>query len=416
MRTSQGILELIPNHLSCQSGITLIQRELKPLQDFLSLHESRRIHTYVMSSSTSQEALLAVLKSFFHCQQTESPSEVLILVADMNELTRETISHARILIEETECSYQQLKSNKFVFLLLHFPSNMFYSHCYSSLFLEGWHHMYLGRAGEMQNESSIDIEKWLAICLLQKEETSLFPSTAQHTLDDNFVSNLILTEWLSENIVLISRSFTIKQLKNFPDKDVDNIIIRYYFTKVLLNSKISKAIKERFHEFWQQEAIHKLTFQIACYAMAYHSSCTLSQTVQETIQSSFKDLVLLFFCIMNQNLVFHTILCNDMNNDDSIIDLVCKILSFLPLPDSLQQLQLDVNILMQQSHRDCTNMDISSPRFPFFALVFDAMEEIVNKAFRYVVQPVDSLEDPQLIKKTEVVSQALNLLDKTTVR
>ena len=400
-------MEKIPSHSSCQSKQ---EKEHEELRDFLCFKESRTFHTYVITHASSQESLLTTLKCFFEHTAVNSPTEVLLLVANMNEVLKSTINHARILIEEIELSYQKLHTNKLVFLLLHFPPNMFYNHCYPTLFLNGWQHIFLDEIGKIKDAHYLNIEKWLNISLLEENKTSY-----QHALSEIFVNDFVWNKLLFESIVLSSGNVTMKQLKDFPLEDTDNEQILLQWLLFVKNEEIQLVIKQRFYTYWQQEAMHELTYQIACYALTYHSSCTLSQTVQETIKSSFKEMVLYFICIINHHFVIHTLKRYDSNpvlKRQLICLVVCKVLSVLTIPDSPQQLQVEVALLTQQSRRDAVK-DISSPKFPFFNLIFDAMESIVNQAFKesswsmninseegYFVN--DSDKD-DIIRKTEVL-------------
>ena len=397
-------MEKIPSHSSCQSKQ---EEEHEELRDFLCFKESRTFHTYVITHASSQESLLATLKSFFGCTEVNSPTEVLLLVANMNEVLKSTINHTRILIEETELSYQKFYTNKLVFLLLHFPPNMFYNHCYPTLFLDGWQHIFLDEIGKIKDVHYFNIEKWLNISLL---ETSY-----QHTLSEIFVNDSVWSTLLSESIVLSSGNVPMKQLNDFPPDDTDNDQILLHWLMIVKIEELQLVIKQRFYTYWQQEAMHELTYQIACYALTYHSSCTLSQTVQETIKSSFKEMVLYFICIINHHFVIHTLKRYDSNPElrrQLICLVVCKVLSVLTIPDSPQQLQVEVALLTQQSRRDAVK-DISSPKFPFFNLIFDAMENIVNQAFKECSRSIDinsgegylvnDSDEEDIIRRTEVL-------------
>ena len=400
-------MEKIPSHSSCQSKQ---EKEHEELRDFLCFKESRTFHTYVITHASSQESLLATLKCFFEHTAVNSPTEVLLLVANMNEVLKSTINHARILIEEIELSYQKLHTNKLVFLLLHFPPNMFYNHCYPTLFLNGWQHIFLDEIGKIKDAHYLNIEKWLNISLLEENKTSY-----QHVLSEIFVNDFVWNKLLFESIVLSSGNVTMKQLKDFPLEDTDNEQILLQWLLFVKKEEIQLVIKQRFYTYWQQEAMHELTYQIACYALTYHSSCTLSQTVQETIKSSFKEMVLYFICIINHHFVIHTLKRYDSNPElrrQLICLVVCKVLSVLTIPDSPQQLQVEVALLTQQSRRDAVK-DISSPKFPFFNLIFDAMESIVNQAFKEFSWSMDinseegyfvnDSDKDDIIRRTEVL-------------
>lgn len=384
------------------------------LQDSFCLEKSNNLHTYILSTSTSQDSLLGVLKQFFSFPTENCPTDVLLLIANMNELSKDTINHARILIEEIEFSCKRFESNKVVFFVLHFPPDMFYNHCYPTLFLHGWQHIYLD---EIKTVNHLNTEKWLRICLLEENIGLLHEE--RYIFDDDS----ILKDWLNESILLDSGNVAIKQLKDFPPNGANGENIRNYWIEMLCtkdsaNKEIYSVIKERFYSFWQHEAMYQLTSQIAHHSRTYHSSCTISQAVQETIKSSYKELVLFFLCIINQNFVLHTL---NQHNDNIELKrhLVCKFLAVLGIPDSIKHLQLEVAFLTLHSHKNVT-IDFTSPRFPFFNLIFDSMQRIINQAFKESAQLVDikskNSASTSESEKDYVVQKAKSLIATAKVR
>ena len=118
------------------------------------------LYIYTITSTSRQQNINQVLTQFFQSKQYE----VLLLVANMNELNKDCISHVRLLIAEMEVLFQsKIKANKLVYLLLHFPENMLYSYCYPCLFEKTWEHIYLG---ELRSDHHSEIEECLSSYLL----------------------------------------------------------------------------------------------------------------------------------------------------------------------------------------------------------------------------------------------------------
>ena len=353
----------------------------------LFLIDTQLLYTYVITSATNQQNINHVLKQFFDSEQ----SEVLVLVADMNELSKDCISHVRLLIEEKEARCK-IKANKLIYVLLHFSSNMFYTHCYPSLFLSGWHYIYLDTIGEAKADSHIDIHKWLTYCLLKQKQSSI-EHIASHT-EPYFVTKSIMITWLHNLLPNVSMSIGIQKTKD-RDKLCGNKTIHdcWYQLVFGFDNMISNVIMERFSYFWRQDATNKLSQQAASYSMKYHSSRTLSSTIKTTVESSFKDIVLYLLSIINDTMAIHTILkCRD-DNIDCVVILFCQLLSILPIPKSMEEIKLQLHEFNQQ--REHIKSDISSPRFPFFISVFQSMEEILNKALNLVINTVEIEDDQQ---------------------
>ena len=352
----------------------------------LFLIDTQLLYTYVITSTTSQQNINHILKQFFDCET----SEVLVLVADMNELSKDCISHVRLLIEEKEARCK-IKTNKLIYVLLHFSSNMFYTHCYPSIFLNGWQHIYFDTIGEAKADSHIDIQKWLTYCLLKQKGSSI-EHIARHT-EPYFVTKPIMITWLHNLLPNVSMSISIQKTKDI-DKLCGNRTIRdcWYHLLFGFDNRISNVIMERFSYFWQQDATNKLSQQAASYSMKYHSSRTLSSTIKTTVESSFKDIVLYLLSIINDTMTIHTILkCNE-DSSDCVVSLFCQILSILPIPKSIEEIKLQLHEFNQRREHNKSN--ISSPRFPFFISVFQSMEAILNKALNLVISTI-TIDDNQ---------------------
>ena len=158
--TSYAILTSFPAH-DC-SFDKLSEIEVAGLED-LFLISTDLLYIYTISNTSRQQNINQVLTQFFQSEQYE----VLVLVANMNELNKDCISHVRLLIEEMEALFQsKIKANKLVYFLLHFPENMLYSYCYPCLFEKGWQHIYLG---ELRSDHHSDMEELLSSYLLQQK-------------------------------------------------------------------------------------------------------------------------------------------------------------------------------------------------------------------------------------------------------
>ena len=361
----------------------------------LFLIDTQLLYTYVINSATSQQNINHILKQFFDSEQ----SEVLVLVADMNELSKDCISHVRLLIEEKEAR-SKIKSNKLIYVLLHFSSNMFYTHCYPSLFLSGWQHIYLDTIGEAKADCHIDIQKWLTYCLLKQKQNSIEHITS-HT-EPYFVTKSIMITWLHNLLPNVSVSIGIQKTKDI-DKLCGNKTIHDCWYQLLFgfDNMISNVIMERFSYFWQQDATNKLSQQAASYSMKYHSSHTLSNTIKTTVESSFKDIVLYLLSIINDSMAIHTVLnCNESSTICVLPNLFCQLLTILPIPKSLEEIKLQLHEFNRR-HKHVRS-DISLPRFPFFISVFQSTEAILNKALNLVISTV-TIDDNQQNNRSDLL-------------
>ena len=386
-RTSPAVLELIPMQFVSSSGT---EEEQKKLKDFFEM-ESDLFYTYIITKATSQEKLNSFLRRFFSCNS----SHVLLLSADMNKLSKDTINHTRLLIEEAE-RMQSLKATKIIFLILHFPTNMFYSHCYPSIFLRGWRHIYMDMIGQTETTST-DVEEWLRICLLPSSEN---PSDDHEPV--SFVRDSILTSWIKEWLPMISNSIHIQCTEDFPGSRE----IKECWSDLLFKVKADSVIKSRFNTYWQQNTMYELSLQAANYAITYQSTCTLSSTIEATIQSSFKNFVLFFLSVINQNMTMHTVLSQmdeEKERPGDVVQPFLRLLSVLHLPKSLKEIRLKLTVLKHQDHLSSDRKSLV-PRFPFFPIVFETIEALVNKAMSSIARPLELVAEENGIRLGGVTS------------
>ena len=385
-RTSPVLLELIP----MQFSVSGTEKKQIMLCQFFKMN-SDSLYTYTITTSTSQEKLNSSLKEFF-----SSSCTVMLLLADMNKLSKDTINHSRILIEEAEQSLKSLTVPKSVFLILHFPSNMFYSHCYPSIFLRGWRHIYMDMIGQNKTLASTDVEEWLKICLLhQNTDETLEPIEIV-----SFVPDSTLNLWIKEWLPMISNSIPVHCTTDFPGERE----IKECWNDLLFEVKVDGVIKKRFNTYWQQSTMYELSLQAANYAITYQSTCTLSSTIGTTIQSSFKNFILFFLSVINHNMAMQTVL----SHKEVCIKPFLQILSVLNLPKSLEEIRLELAVIKHQiiSSSDRKNL---VPQFPFSPVIFELVDALMNKALSSITKPLELVTDedelesnlPSIIAKEE---------------
>ena len=134
-----------------------------------------RLRVTKVTNSTTQSSITSKLKLF--C--TSETLEVMMLVINMQHFSVKIVNHLRIMIEEAEVLYpKEIKDIPKLFVVfLHFPPEMFFSHCYPSLFLFNWDHYYLDTIAPSEENAVIDISQWFSyFCISENcnSEQSIF--------------------------------------------------------------------------------------------------------------------------------------------------------------------------------------------------------------------------------------------------
>ena len=278
----------------------------------------------------------------------------------MQETSRQVVNHLRIMIEEAEIlSTQQAKL--FV-ILLHFPPAQFFNHCYPSLFLKGWDHCYLDTVAYSAGQGLVDITDWFRQCCFPKE-------TLQPPERDSLM--LALEEILPEAIpVLSSHVFFGSNQQGSFNKPM-NVSQRSEALKELLFTKeVGRVLCERFRSYWKPAVMTEYLEKAATFTKNHESTLNITDTILTMFKSLFFDFLVHILSQINQD--FNVDVLFDSDCTPAVTELFLDILQVLPLP-KLSQLQVRSTSPQAPSSNH-------SPRFPFFKVVCEVMETIVEQS------------------------------------
>ena len=356
-RTSHLLHEVIPNKYFWTAGIpsTLSSQELKRLADCLQLDPERiyKLSIYRIMTTTCLKALHEVFQNF-HVNH----SKVLLLVADVKETSVDVINRVRLLMED---SNQQLREDKVVILLLHFPSSNFFKHCYPSLFINGWKHRYLDTIGYGSENGSVNIAEWL-MQSFGLAEVSL-----------NFIKDDDLNVWLKEVLLLACGYLEIQSINAWPNTFLDKHDI---LKQVLFSQHVKPVLFTRFRKFWTPFLMITLSRSMAVLSARFQSTMGISDLINSAIKATFTDFILYLLFFLNPHYVFHTIQHSNEAFFDVTMVALARIIEFLPIPHSREDLKVEVmNKIIPSTSSKVTRV----PAFPFFKMIYAGVEQELNR-------------------------------------
>ena len=131
----------------------------------LVFKDTKQLVLQKLTAVQSQGSVQELLHSFTH----SATHQVMVLLVNRKETTKDIVNHLRIMIEEAEAQAPKGSYKLFV-LLLHFPPATFFDACYPSLFLRGWNHCYMDTIGHSSDLMSgiVDIQEWFQRCCSKK--------------------------------------------------------------------------------------------------------------------------------------------------------------------------------------------------------------------------------------------------------
>ena len=328
-----------------------------------------------VSLGHSQHKLEKLLVRFVN-----SDCQLLLLIANMQEITKKMINHLRIMIEEAES--KTTNTNKLFVLLLHFPPVMFFSPCYPSLFLQGWGHHYLDTVacGTLTSEGVkpvVNIKEWFHYSCFSQ-------SSLESTDGDHMIS--VLEQFLAEAVPIIASRVPLIFIENGTTK-VMEASQRTQLLKQLLHKKgFGVLLATKFRSYWTPRVMVEHIQKVP--KLMYAQECTLNITdsIQSIVRSTFFDFLVYIFARINQELYLNIILEQDC--PPVIEDLFLKLLQTIKVPDLTQ---LKVLCATLRPEYEPNNVKYS-PRFPFFTYVYDTVEKVIDESREEVNQQLNSSE------------------------
>ena len=299
--------------------------------------------------------------NFYYILWLYLPLQVCLLVVNMQETSRQVVNHLRIMIEEAEILSTQ-KAKLFV-ILLHFPPAQFFDPCYTSLFLKGWDHCYLDTVAHSAGQGVVDIQDWFWQCC--------FPNEALQPPERDSLM-LTLNKILPEAIpVLSSHVFFGSNQQGSFNKPM-NVSQRSEALKKLLFTKgVGRVLCERFRSYWKPAVMTEYLEKAAKFTKDHESTLNITDTVQTIFKCLFFDFLVCMFSQINQDFNIDVLFNSDCTPD--VMKLFLDILQVFPLP-KLSQLQV------WSTSTQAPTSNIHSPRFPFFKVVCEVVETIVEQS------------------------------------
>ena len=325
-------------------------------------------------SNTSQKSVRERISIYLG----SATAQVLLLVANMAEVTLPMINHLRIMIEEAENLHvtNQIHHNiplkpKLFLLLVHFPPSKFLYPCYPALYLCGWDHFYLDTIGHQKKSATIDVKNWLSHC-----------SSVESTKDDSLLQ---ATEgFIDHAIPVIASRLPFSHNRGFPFSgeltvSKRNLLLR----KLLITKKVGSILCKLFRSYWKPNVMIGYLEQAARLALLQQSTLNITDTIQAGLKAIFMDFMVVMVSRMNENC---NIDCLFFDEESPAVDeLFRDLLALSPLPP-LEQLKALSNNLQPPHSQGYI------PVFPFFHVVLCHMDTLLEQCKRDINERANVLE------------------------
>ena len=327
-----------------------------------------------LEGAHSQQSVKEMLKEF-----TESNKQVMLLLANMQEVSKSAINHLRVMIEEEEATAAESCRPKLFLLLLHFPPAMFFTACYPSLFLEGWDHYYLDTIAHSHSHGIIDSVEWLHMSCFPTEQNLIL-------IEDSFF--LMLKDLLPQSVPhVVSRlSFGSESSRKFnqPMKPLARceILLR------LFANDIGDVLCHHFRSYWKAEIMTEYLHRAVKFTQTGQATLNITDSIHSIMKSHFLDFVVYMVDYMNDNYNLDIFFSTDSEVKQLFLDLT----RCLPIPQKLSKLKILSSIQRESKYRKTV---IGRYQFPFFHVVCPQIVNIIKEVALHLRQSNDT-DDPSL--------------------
>ena len=318
----------------------------------------------------SQRAMKESLKTFM-----ESGKMVMFLLANMQEVSRKTVNHLRVMIEEEEAIAKESSRPKFFLLLLHFPPAMYFSACYPSLFLEGWDHYYLDTIAHGLSHGIVDSVEWFHM--------SCFPiEQSLSSIEDSFY--LMLKHLLRQFAphVVARLSFGSDYLRPFNRPMTP--LARSEALGRLFNTEVGDALCHHFRSYWKAEVMTEYLLRAVKFAQIGQTTLNITDSIHSIMKSHFLDFVVYIVDYMNDN--YNLDIFFSPESTEEVKQLFLDLTRCLPIPQKLSKLKI-LNSIQHGSQRG--KAVTGKYMFPFFGVVCPQITDIVKEVAHKLCQSED---------------------------
>ena len=326
-----------------------------------------------LSNVPSQSRVMDLLRTFVH----SDIAEVLLLVVNMQEIKQQVINHIRIMIEEEEAHLlKEGKNQKLFLLLLHFPPSKFSNACYPSLFLRGWDHYYLDTIAHSAVKGVIDIRSWFWDCCFPQE--ALPPPE-----EDPLV--IALKEILNEAIPILSSRVFFGFIHDGRFNTSMSGSQRSKILKALLFEKgMGDVLCEKFRSYWKPNVMSEYLRKAVAFTQSQDSTLNITDSIQTMFKALFFDFLVYMITRINEDCNIDVLF--SPNSSPAIQELFLKIVRVFPIP-KLSQLKI------RSVHLQVGKQTNYVPQFPFFKMVSEAVERLVEDSHEEANKDINLMGD-----------------------
>ena len=365
-----------------------------------------------LSSLQSQSSFQDLLSEFVpsrikQSQPLEVPKRILVITANMQETSRKVINHLRIMIEEAERQANPTEKKRVFVLLLHFPPTLLSDACYPSLFLRGWNHFYLDSIGHAPSDAVLNVSNWLQL--------SCFGPDSLVRTKESLVSALMAILRRPDAVARVSSWIPFLTQADTPFSGHMSPAQRHQILlqELLVEKEVGEALCELFYSYWKPAVMVEHLETAADFIYKRESTLNITDSLDTEIKNKFFDFLVYIIAEISED--FNV----DIMFEDRVPKEVTKLFTAIvrrmhSLPE-LSELRSLVSSLTDARRSQClglTTQHVTS--FPFFRLVSNRMEQVIEESKEEVNKELTLLTEKQqnMHNKALVCQKMLDVVER----
>ena len=299
---------------------------------------------------------------------------LLLLIANMREITVKMINFLRVLIEQHE-NLLPIDEHKLVLIVLQLPQS--FSRCYPVLFLNGWDHFYL-------DSLTTDVQvPGIPKALQNVVDIRQCFCTALGILNESDTFSLNLQPFLEEAIPVISSRVIVGSSGSWYNTPMSVSTRQAYLKRLLIKddtgtcTSIGEAICHLFQKYWDSKAITKFLQSASHFTFCNLSTLSITNYIQTKIKALFFEFAVYILWKINEDCNLDTYLPQH-NIAELFAGVINNLFPKLPTLSSLSYV--------------CQNLATPTNKgfkFPFFGMLYHYLEEVLDGCQEIVSKTVN---------------------------
>ncbi len=275
---------------------------------------------------------------------------VMIFLVNMEYISKDTVNYLRFAIEEAEFNSDNRK--QFI-LLLHFPAENFFLHCYPSFCQDNCEFYYLDSVAPTTEDNVIDLKK----CFLYAFQDDSTRETSKFMEE---VVDSLLTQKLAV--------FCAAHIRTILPQHVHQSAVVSLLSTTKPNS-IGQTLKLKFVQQWTPQRMMQALQQAANSALSLDYTLNMTDAISTIIKSNFYDFMHYVLALLGRNDALPILFRNDIPIE--ILHLIRLQIANIDLPSS--------STLMKLQTLSIASTTKTLVYFPSFDDVYNSVENVITQ-------------------------------------